>query len=289
MRKSLFLVILSVIIAGCAGKRPNIPCDITLKDSYEVEDILLHGHDFPQENFSGMICFQTDSTYGYIPLFKSRINGLVTVYTNKNVLIAASSYRDSKLNGPSRAYFKNGLLRSETNFLDNRKDGKDTEYFSNGNLKQEIVYKNGRKNGIAKFYYDTGMLQVETSFKNDKQNGVSRIYYADGSLKSESLIRDDVIERLRAYYPSGKLRGTVEKNGKAREYKENGALEQEFTTKNGKLDGESKLYNDFGRIYAILTYKENELVSAKCEHTGRIWTDEEITNWKNGQPVDCSY
>lgn len=48
-----------------------------------------------------------------------------------------------------------------------------------------------------------------------------------------------------------------------------------------------EFYNQDGSLWAIITYENNEIISAKCAN-GRKWNNAEIHNWNKGLSVSCN-
>ena len=102
---------------------------------------------------------------------------------------------------------------------------------------------------IKKTYYDTGELFCEITLKNNIYNGPFTCYYKNGALEKK---------------------GTFI-NGKTE----------------GKREGPMKYYNQDGSLWAIINYKNDEIINAECS-SGRKWNDAEINNWSKGLSVSCN-
>lgn len=81
-------------------------------------------------------------------------------------------------------------------------------------------------------------------------------------------------------------------NGSVISYRENGSMAQFSPVINFKIDGKAEVYDEKGKLFATLIYKNNKIISGKCadeRKNGSEWTKAEISNWENGLSVDCSY
>lgn len=78
-------------------------------------------------------------------------------------------------------------------------------------------------------------------------------------------------------------------------YYENGAMQSYIPSKNFKHNGIAEIYNEDGKLWSTITYKDDAIVSAECADTiaarlrpgGLKWTKAEISNWENGLEVKC--
>ena len=81
-------------------------------------------------------------------------------------------------------------------------------------------------------------------------------------------------------------------NGSMITYRENGSMLQVATVKNFSAEGQGEVYDERGRVFATIIYKNDKIVAGKCVNqrkNGSEWTKAEISNWENGLEVDCSY
>lgn len=85
--------------------------------------------------------------------------------------------------------------------------------------------------------------------------------------------------------------------GSSTTYYKNGAMHSYIPSKNFKYNGIAEIYNEDGKLWSTITYKDNQIVSAECANTiaarlrpgGLKWTKAEISNWENGLEVNCGY
>lgn len=80
-------------------------------------------------------------------------------------------------------------------------------------------------------------------------------------------------------------------DGSITSYRRDGSMESITAVKNFKVHGESEIYDEKGRLYAVLKYKNDKLVSGKCVNerkNGVEWTKAEISNYEQGLQVDCN-
>ncbi len=80
-------------------------------------------------------------------------------------------------------------------------------------------------------------------------------------------------------------------DGSITSYRRDGSMDSITAVKNFKVHGESEIYDEKGKLYAVLKYKNDKLVSGKCVNerkNGAEWTKAEISNYEQGLQVDCN-
>lgn len=80
-------------------------------------------------------------------------------------------------------------------------------------------------------------------------------------------------------------------DGSITSYRRDGSMDSITAVKNFKVHGESEIYDEKGKLYAVLKYKNDKLVSGKCVNerkNGVEWTKAEISNYEQGLQVDCN-
>ena len=81
-------------------------------------------------------------------------------------------------------------------------------------------------------------------------------------------------------------------NGSMITYRENGSMLEIAPVKNFSAEGQGEVYDERGRVFATIIYKNDRIIAGKCVNerkNGSEWTKAEISNWENGLEVDCSY
>lgn len=80
-------------------------------------------------------------------------------------------------------------------------------------------------------------------------------------------------------------------DGSITSYRRDGSMDSITAVKNFKVHGKSEIYDEKGKLYAVLKYKNDKLVSGKCVNerkNGAEWTKAEISNYEQGLTVDCN-
>lgn len=105
------------------------------------------------ERFSESNVLLEKSTYK-----EGKKNGYSKWYSPEGQLMAKRTYKKGKLHGRFEDYYENGQLASSGTYKNQKREGPFTSYHKNGNLKKEFVYQEGLRNGSWKEYYESGEL-----------------------------------------------------------------------------------------------------------------------------------
>jgi len=159
----------------------------------------------------------------------------------------ARIYRIGERNGKGKEYYSSGKLRFEGEYLNGKRNGKGKEYNRYGDLIFEGEYLNGKRwNG--KGYNKEGKIELEIKEGNGK--GKEYDYY--GFKFEGEYLNGKRNGKGKEYYDNGKLlfEGEYlngERNGKGKEYDYHG-LKFEGEYLNGKRNGKGKEYYDDGEL-----------------------------------------
>lgn len=139
-------------------------------------------------------------------------------------------------------------------------------------------------------------LRVEINFIDGMPDGMTRTYYSNGNLKMEMPVK-----------PTGP-------EGISKSYDMNGILQMESSFKQGKMSGDTKIYQkgklfketiyesnipngiekyykENGELFITITYKGGTVLSGFChKQDGRQvpLTEKELFNWSDGKVVMCN-
>lgn len=189
--------------------------------------------------------------------YKGKIDGIKRDFYENGKLYYESYYKNGKLEGIAKEYYESGKLKSETPYFNGKENGKRIIYHESGPLASEISYKDGRIHGDYKTYYANRNLASEVYYHLGKKRGLHKTYHKNGQLESQVAYDENGKEHgmSEAYYPSGKLKGTLEfihgkPEGASERYYENGQLKEEEFYKNGKLISPTKRYYQNGQLRA---------------------------------------
>lgn len=168
---------------------------------------------------------------------------LVTYYYADSSISAQGTIRNGKPDGYWKNYYPTGILKSEGNRTNFELDSIWKFYSEQGILQSEIWYFQGKKNGEFKEY----------SFENDT------LY-----LKSITMYVQDV------------------KQGNAHFYIK-GILQKVIPYVNNVMQGQSFEYDETGKISALVTYKNNEIVSKQSINRSNVHGEKQGT-WMEFYP-----
>lgn len=245
-------------------------CDFVITKK-ELSD-LRKGKIYNSVNTSGTACLKNyDERSIFFPIKNGKIEGIAKMYYYDDFIEETTPYKNSKREGIEKRYFPSGALLRATPYKNDKIEGIEKIYYEIGGVESEIPYKNGRVDGIRKDYYIDGTLAARFTYKNDYKEGSAKKYYHDGKLK---------LERM---YRQGK------KHGYERSYTEKGIMTEEIPFYDGSVNGTLKVFDeetgkpflfmDFvngikhgkavkysadGKVYAVINFENDYVVSGKC-------------------------
>lgn len=252
-------------ISLCAEK-----CDFVITKK-EIS-ALNKGKLYNSADTSGTACLKNyDGRNIYYPIRNGKIEGIAKLYYYDDFIETTTPYKNSKKEGVEKRYFPSGAVLRKTPYKDDKIEGIEKIYYEIGGVESEIPYKNDKVEGIRKEYYIDGTLASRFAYKNDYKEGYAKKYYHDGSIK---------LERV---YKMGRKHG-VEKS-----YTEEGILTEEIPFFEGSVNGTLKFFNqetgrpflfvdyvngikhgkavkysDDGKVYAVINFENDYIVSGKC-------------------------
>lgn len=168
-----------------------------------------------------------DSYSYYTSRNTEKINGIVVEIESKKPITGALVESDYNLEILSIKNYKNGIL-----------DGKKFDYYGDGSISQITEYKNGQRDGEELQFFPSGSPRVISQYKNNLLVG-TRYEFDDRGYRV-----------LFSEYVDGKREGSELR------FSEN-ILVEEYTYKNGKLDGKMISYFTDGNIKSEGSYKNN--------------------------------
>jgi antitoxin component YwqK of YwqJK toxin-antitoxin module len=197
---------------------------------------------------------------------------LVEQYTNSNNI----------RNGEARLFYENGQLKKISQFINGKEEGKATEYETDGRIITLLTYKSGfiyaeerinrydlqgKRTGIWRDLYEDGSLHFEGNWARGMKNGVFKFFNRKGELDKLERYEDDVLVVDEASTAILDIR---------KEYHENGNLKEVGTYREGKKQGNFRLYDGNGKESGGLLYDNNVLVGeGMIDSLGR-----RIGDWK---------
>lgn len=170
-------------------------------------------------------------------------------------------------------------------------------------IKLQFKMKNGKINGgmSINLYYEKDKPAIEV-YTNDYSllKNYDELYDDNGMLNFEVLKNKKLDIASKVYYENGNIAMICNmKNGSGDciSYLESGAMDMYLPISNYGINGIAEVYDEDGKLWSTITYKDNKIVSAECANTiaarlrsgGLKWTKAEISNWENGLEVQCGY
>ena len=209
----------------------------------------------------------------------------------KGFLINRDNINRFDYNGLKRGLWKmfydNGIIKNECTYLDGKKNGFLKEYSEEGNLiKIEKYINNEKQEDVPELksyelrydYYPDGKIKVAGSYFNNKAEGIRREYSSDGVIEKSYILKNGSV------IGAGLVDENGWKQGKWKEYFEDGALKQEGVYFNTKKIGEWKFYypGNGSLIEQIGSYNKNGNVDGEWKWLYESGNIHRIENYSNG-------
>ncbi len=155
------------------------------------------------------------------------------------------AYRKKKnhLEGTFREFSKEGTLLLETNY-ENDQPQSENQYYMNGKLKRSVKKAKDEKRLDVKEFWDNGKLKTDGTF-------------------------------VESQYQSGSWDSLVA-HGRVMRYSKDGVLNEERSYREGRFDGDQKIYFASGKLAIEQRYVNDEIRMIKCyDPSGKLELTEE--------------
>lgn len=155
----------------------------------------------------------------------------------------AYSTKKNRLEGPLREFSEEGTLLLETTYEQERPLSQN-QYFMNGKLKRSVKKAKDGKQLIAQEFWDNGKLKTDGTF-------------------------------VESQYQRGSWDSLVEE-GRVMRYSKDGLLQEERSYREGRFDGDQKIYFASGKLAVEQRYVKDEIRMMKCyDPSGKLELTEE--------------
>lgn len=220
--------------------------------------------------------------------------------------------KNGQYHGKIEAFYPNGKLKQRGQYAFNEADGQWNWYTIDGVLETQGNYQAGKRDGAWKWWHEDGKLSTTSTYEADKIVGTRKDYDEEGNITSLYTYRadefhgrqynfgeDSTVSLIRTYrYGSLESYSYEEKDnnavkdialklgsGSVKSFYANGQVAQEYTYKNGKVNGVITRYYASGKPMHNRTAENGrDMGVAKNYYTNGNVKDE--TNWfldtKNG-------
>ena len=193
-------------------------------------------------------------------------NGLERIYNDEGKCVEEYTYSGNLKNGPANWFYPTGELRKTGKFENNKEEGKATEYDRDGRIITLLTYRNGfiyteekinrydsqaKRTGVWKDLYEDGKLQMEGNWQLGMKNGVFKFYTRKGDLEKLERYENDVLIIDEASTSILDIR---------KEYHANGTMREMGTYRNGKKQGNFRVYDEEGKESGGLLFDNDILV-----------------------------
>ncbi len=171
---------------------------------------------------------------------KGQYEGPMYVYYQTGEKSAIYRHLAGRHHGKHEVFFKNGKPKRVFYMENDKHHGEDIHYYEKGGIRRSLVFVNGKMHGIERYYGEDGTLRHEQDYVDDKEHGMAVSFFGNG------------IKSYERPFHNGLLHGVV------RYWKEDGQLSEETHYVDGKKDGESRSYDNEGRLRYLNHYKQDK-------------------------------
>lgn len=148
-----------------------------------------------------------------------------------------------------------------------QKQGFWIQYFESSNqVFEEGTYLNNLKSGLWKQFTVDGIPISEITYSHNKPNGYAKLYHSNGQLAEEGLWKEEVwVGNYISYYESGTIKYAWNfseegyRNGKQDYFHENGKQMISGDWKKGKESGVIKRFNENGALIEEQTFDNGKI------------------------------
>ena len=209
-------------------------------------------------------------------------NGLERIFDQEGRCVEEYIYENNIRSGIAKWYYPTGELKKTGYFENNKEEGKATEFERDGRVITLLTYKNGfiyteekinrydsqaKRTGVWRDLYDDGKLRQEGNWLAGMKNGVFKFFNKKGELEKLERYENDVLIVDDASTAILDIR---------KEYHPNGSLKEMGTYREGKKQGNFRVYDEAGNETGGLLYDGNLLVGeGMIDSLGR-----RIGDWK---------
>lgn len=180
-------------------------------------------------------------------------NGTEKLFNAEGRCIEEYNYVNNIRNGRATWYYESGEVKKTAVFENNKEEGKATEYDRDGRVITLLTYKNGfiyteekinrydnqgKRTGVWRDLYEDGKLQLDGNWSMGMKNGVFKFYTRKGDLEKLERYENDVLVIDEASTAILDIR---------KEYHSNGMIKEMGTFREGKKQGNFRLFDDTGK------------------------------------------
>jgi antitoxin component YwqK of YwqJK toxin-antitoxin module len=220
--------------------------------------------------------FQLDSTWNFysekgiiqksIAYAEDRKNGIERIYDAEGRCAEEYTNKDNIRNGRANWYYPSGELKKTGFFENNKEEGKATEYERDGRIITLLTYRNGfiyteekinrydnqgKRTGVWRDLYDDGKLRLEGNWAMGMKNGVFKFYTKKGELEKLERYENDVLIIDEASTAILDIR---------KEYHANGLVKEIGTYREGKKQGNFRMFDEAGKETGGFLFDNDTLV-----------------------------
>ena len=156
----------------------------------------------------------------------------------------SGTYVNGKINGPWKSFFPSGQLWKELTYVNDQEEGLAREWDSHGVLLYEHNYKDGDYAGTQKTFTEDGSPETEETWAGGKLNGVVHLWEdkVDSGTPNPSSPKKERVLTRELWYKDGRLDGNL------KVWWPNGNMKAEMAFQEGRPNGLIRNYDENGQL-----------------------------------------
>ena len=213
------------------------------------------------------------------------LHGERVVYYDDGRSAESTTFEHGRQHGPWKQFFPNGMLKATAQFVNGEPEGVMLWNYPSGKKEIEGRAVNGQRDGTWTYYNEDGSVQLTMDYTlgqllaTRKMNGVFKEYYDDEQLKEEATwSKGEKTGPFTEYRNDGKwvtrdvpADPTVGSGPETERVLEGQTKAREGTYRNGRLEGEVKVYDGVGALLRTEVYANGELINRPGAGTDACW------------------
>lgn len=180
----------------------NIP-DGEVKEFNEKDQVITIAH-YKNNKLNGELIRYTDD--GQEIVHENYENGFLQgeavyfTFTQRGILTAKCTYKNSRLNGERTLTQQDGTLRCREFYKNGHLSGPRVCYYPSGHKEREENYTDGKLSGKRELFFTDGKLWYRENYTGGRLDGERQCFFPSGKLYLEEFYADGLLEGHRNLY-----------------------------------------------------------------------------------------
>lgn len=171
--------------------------------------------------------------------------------------IVAGSEKSWVFDECCQVWKETGAIEATILYEKGKLEGISTYYHANGQVWKTIPYCEGKIHGIYEIYLEDGSILQTTQYRCGLKEGPSKRFWCNGKPAAEEIFKEGLLVSGRYYSQEGECISKVDEGRGLRAIFGKEAISELQEYNFGKLDGEIKVFDTYGRVVKIYHMKNN--------------------------------